>query len=151
MGYFLGKGARVLYASRRHGRYVPNVVGDLLGVESANIKRGRFPPLSINATIYRRPRPAEDQDVLGHNVGVVVTGIRLFDEHTCPFHAAGGLVPDDVLMESPAARDQPDGNVERDGIGDPVTKDGPDDDSEKTAGPGLFHDLIENPGQPIQV
>src|SRR5207248_3246410 len=77
----LGEGAGMVQLPRWDGRDVPDVVGDLAG-EDAVEREAVTLLLFAAALLIDPPRagPAEDQDVLGHDVWVVVAGKRVLDD-----------------------------------------------------------------------
>jgi hypothetical protein len=94
---------------------------------------------------------AEDEDVFGHDVGVIIAWIRLFDHHPRPLDSRRTLMPHDILVEIPPAGDQPGDGIKGQGDVLAVQQHGSDDDGAESPRLGHPQHLLEDHLQPIQI
>jgi len=141
----------VLEKPRRHWGNVPDVVGDVLDENFADLETCEVTLRLRHLTVDWLAGVAEDQHVFGHDVRMVVTRIRFLDEHSGSLYPRGCLVPDDVLMEDPPIGNQTADNVKGDWIVNPLVQHCAYHHRKVSARPCDSPDFTEGPRQPFEV
>ena len=128
----------------RHRRDVPDIVGDVAGEQLVDVQ-GLLPAAPGRAGL------AEDKNVFGHDVRVVVAGLGMLDEHPGALHAPCHLVPHDVLMELPTDASHALGNQHRRRVVLALVQDGADDDGAEPAIQGRSQHFFEDLGDVVEI
>ena len=144
--YFFWERAWVVKQFRGDWGDMPDVVCGVSFEDVVYLELARF-PLSVDVLVYLGSWLSEQQDVLGHDVGVEVSGVWVLNGRTGAFHAGGGLVPYDVLVELPSCACHACRQVERNGDVLAVHEDCAYHDGAEAARFGNSEDFAENPRQ----
>ena len=134
----------MVYRVGRNGCYVPHVVGNVTLEHIVNRHRLRY------AAPFRSRFP-EDENVLGHDVGIVVTGLGLLNEAARTSHSASHFVPDYVLMELPAELRHPCGDHHRCWVVSTFMQDSANDNGAKPSGDSNSHHPRKDRFDPRQI